>query len=51
MKEIAMIEFSKDGTRIYPGKDKGEFEFNFVNEDNVEQTEAELKKMGIELCS
>jgi hypothetical protein len=46
-----MIQFSEHGSRIFTGKDKGEFEFNFVNKDNVEQTEAELKKMGIELCS
>ncbi|MFA5300481.1 MAG: hypothetical protein WC389_20025 [Lutibacter sp.] len=46
-----MIQFSNHGSRIFTGQDKGEFEFNFVNEDNVEQVEAELKKIGIELCS
>jgi hypothetical protein len=45
-----LIEFSAKGTRFISGKkNKPEFEFRFVNENNVEQTEQELKQMGIEL--
>jgi len=44
-----MIEFSNVGSRLFTGKDKGEFKYNFVNDKNVEQIKADFKKMGIEL--
>ncbi len=44
-----MIDFSNAGSRIFTGKIKPEFRFNFVKKDNQKQTEAELKKMGIEI--
>jgi hypothetical protein len=43
-----MIEFSKDGTRIYTGKDKGEPKFRF---QAGHDTESELNKMGVEIES
>jgi hypothetical protein len=43
-----MIEFSKNGTRIYTGKNKGEAKFRFQAGHDTEQ---ELKQMGIEIES
>jgi hypothetical protein len=43
-----MIEFSKDGTRIYTGKDKGEAKFRFQAGHDTEQ---ELKELDIEIES
>ncbi|MFA5382087.1 MAG: hypothetical protein WC356_02895 [Candidatus Micrarchaeia archaeon] len=42
-----MIEFSEHGNRIFAGTVKLDFGFNFVNKDNVKQTESEPEKMGI----
>jgi hypothetical protein len=44
------IEFSEFGSRIFTGRDKGEFKFNFLNEDNFEQIKAEVEqeKVGVE---
>jgi hypothetical protein len=39
-----MIQFSEHGSRVFTGKDKGEFEFRY---QDGHDTELELKKMGI----
>ena len=43
-----MIQFSAKGTSVWTGKVKPEPKFNFVNDKNVEQIKADLKKMEIE---
>ncbi|MFA5382242.1 MAG: hypothetical protein WC356_03685 [Candidatus Micrarchaeia archaeon] len=43
------IEFSEHGSRIFTGKAKPDFEFKFVNKDNVETAKNELEKIGINI--
>jgi len=43
------IEFSSKGTRFVSGKkNKPDFKYHFINDNNIEQVKQELKQMGIE---